>query len=121
VVFSVVDVVNILVESKATDKGAYWRKLKERLILEGANEVVTNCHELKLLASDGKTYKTDCANIETMFRIIQSIPSPKAEPFKQWLAKVGYERLQEIENPEIAQQRMMEHYRKKGYDNEWIK
>ena len=91
--FSVVDVVNILVESKAKDKGAYWRKLKERLILEGGNEAVTNCHELKLIAEDGKLRATDCANLETIFRIIQSIPSQKAEPIKQWLAKVGYERI----------------------------
>lgn len=119
--FSVVDVVAVLVDSQSQDRGAYWRKLKQRLIFEGGNEVVTKCHKLKLTAEDGKKYATDCANTETMFRIIQSIPSPKAEPFKQWLAKVGYERIQEIEDPELAQQRMMEIYRKKGYSEEWIK
>ncbi|MDR1498681.1 MAG: Bro-N domain-containing protein [Rickettsiales bacterium] len=119
--FSVVDVVAILAETTSKDKGTYWRKLKERLILEGGDQVVTNCHGLKLTAEDGKLRETDCANLETMFRIIQSIPSPKAEPFKQWLARVGYERIKEIENPETAQQRMMEIYRKKGYDELWIK
>lgn len=119
--FSVVDIVNILVESQAKDKGAYWRKLKERLILEGGNQVVTNCHELKMIAADGKKYATDCANLETIFRIIQSIPSPKAEPIKQWLAKVGYERIQEVEDPEIAEQRAIEYYKQKGYDEQWIK
>ncbi len=115
--FSVVDVCAVLTES--IDPGAYWRKLKQRLIEEGS-EVVTNCHDLKLPAADGKLYKTDCANIEGTLRIIQSIPSPKAEPFKRWLAKVGYERVQEIENPEIAQERMKELYEKKGYPKAWI-
>ena len=119
--FSVVDVVAVLVESQSKDKGAYWRKLKQRLILEGADEVVTKCHELKLTALDGKKYATDCANLETMFRIIQSIPSPKAEPIKQWLAKVGYERIQEVEDPEIAEQRAVQYYKQKGYPEEWIK
>lgn len=82
-----------MVKTTAEDKDSYWRKLKERLILEGGNEVVINCHELKLEASDGKKYGTDCANLKTLFRIIQSIPSPKAKPIKQWLAKVGYERI----------------------------
>ena len=93
--FSVVDVCGVLAES--LDAGAYWRKLKQRLIAEGS-EVVTFCHDLKLEASDGKKYETDCANTQGIFRIIQSIPSPKAEPFKRWLAKVGYERIQEIGN-----------------------
>lgn len=115
--FSVVDVCGVLTESP--DAGAYWRKLKQRLHLEGS-EVVTNCHGLKLEASDGKKYKTDCANTKIMFRIIQSIPSPKAEPFKQWLAQVGYERTQEIENPELAQERMKQLYELKGYPKEWI-
>lgn len=115
--FSVVDVVNALTDS--ADSGAYWRKLKQRLIAEGS-QVVTNCHDLKLEASDGKMYKTDCANTLGMFRIIQSIPSTKAEPFKQWLAKVGYERVQEIENPELAQDRMKEIYEQKGYPQDWI-
>ena len=115
--FSVVDVVAVLTDSK--DAGAYWRKLKQRLKAEGS-EVVTNCHALKLEASDGKKYATDCANTEIMFRIIQSIPSPKAEPFKRWLAKVGYERIQEIEDPEIAQERMKKIYEQKGYSKDWI-
>ena len=115
--FSVVDVCGALTDSP--DAGAYWRKLKQRLTAEGS-EVVTFCHELKLEASDGKKYKTDCSNTEGMFRIIQSIPSPKAEPLKRWLAKVGYERVQEIENPELSQERMKELYEKKGYPKDWI-
>lgn len=115
--FSVVDVCGALTDS--LDSGAYWRKLKQRLIEEGS-KVVTNCHGLKLEASDGKRYLTDCANTEGIFRIIQSIPSPKAEPFKKWLATVGYERVQEIENPELAMQRMQELYEKKGYSKSWI-
>ncbi|MBI4141783.1 Bro-N domain-containing protein [Candidatus Woesearchaeota archaeon] len=90
--FSVVDVVGVL--SDSSDARNYWKVLKHRLIEEGT-EVVTKCNQLKLPASDGKYYETDCANTETMFRIIQSIPSPKAEPFKLWLAQVGYERIQE--------------------------
>ncbi|MEW6600723.1 MAG: Bro-N domain-containing protein [Nitrospirota bacterium] len=115
--FSVVDVCSVLAESP--DGGAYWRKLKQRLNEEGS-EVVTFCHGLKLVASDGKKYTTDCANTEGIFRIIQSIPSPKAEPFKRWLAKVGYERVQEIENPELAQERMKQLYEQKGYPKDWI-
>lgn len=115
--FSVVDVCTVLADS--ADGGAYWRKLKQRLRKEGS-EVVTNCHGLKLLAPDGKKYTTDCADTEGMFRLIQSIPSPKAEPFKRWLAKVGYERVQEIENPELAQERMKALYEQKGYPKEWI-
>ncbi len=114
---SVVDVCEVLTES--VDAGAYWRKLKQRLAEEG-NQPVTFCHGLKLEAPDGKMRETDCANTEGIFRIIQSIPSPKAEPFKRWLAKVGYERVQEIENPELAQQRMKELYEKKGYSKNWI-
>ena len=110
--FSIIDVCGILTESR--DSGAYWRKLKQRLKAEGS-EVVTICHGLKLEASDGKKYSTDCANTEGILRIIQSIPSPKAEPFKRWLAKVGYERVQEIENPELAQERMKALYEQKGY------
>lgn len=116
--FSVVDVVAVLTESK--DAGAYWRKLKQRLRTDEGSEVVTNCHALKLEASDGKKYATDCANTETMFRIIQSVPSPNAEPFKRWLAKVGYERIQEIEDPELSQQRMKQIYEQKGYSRDWI-
>lgn len=115
--FSVVDVVAVLTGS--ADPAAYWRKLKQRLTAEGS-QVVTICHGLKLPASDGKSYKTDCANVKGMFRIIQSIPSPKAEPFKQWLAQVGYDRVLEIENPELAQDRMKELYEQKGYSKGWI-
>ena len=115
--FSVVDVCGALTDS--IDAGAYWRKLKQRLREEGS-EVVTFCHGLKLEASDGKKYETDCANTEGIFRIIQSIPSPKAEPFKRWLAKVGYERIQEIEDPELATKRTRAIYKAKGYSDEWI-
>lgn len=115
--FSVVDVCGVLVDS--LDAGAYWRKLKQRLIEEGS-EAVTFCHELKLVAPDGKMRETDCANTEGLFRIIQSIPSPKAEPFKRWLAKVGYERMQEIENPELATKRTKLLYKLKGYSEDWI-
>jgi DNA-damage-inducible protein D len=115
--FSVVDICEALTNSP--DPGAYWRKLKQRLIEEGS-EVVTFCHGLKLIAPDGKMRETDCANTEGMFRIIQSIPSPKAEPLKRWLAKVGYERIQEIENPELATKRTKLLYKLKGYPEDWI-
>jgi len=115
--FSVVDVCEALTDS--IDAGAYWRKLKQRLKEEGS-EVVTFCHGLKLKALDGKKYKTDCANTEGIFRIIQSIPSPKAEPFKRWLARVGYERIQEIEDPELATKRTRALYKAKGYSDAWI-
>lgn len=115
--FSVVDVCGALTESP--DPGAYWRKLKQRLRQEGS-EVVTFCHGLKLPAPDGKLRETDCASTEGIFRIIQSIPSPKAEPFKRWLAKVGYERVQEIEDPELATRRTRELYKAKGYSDDWI-
>ncbi|MCK9272053.1 Bro-N domain-containing protein [Candidatus Gracilibacteria bacterium] len=115
--FSVVDVVGILSES--SDARKYWNKLAERLRNEGS-ELVTICHQLKLESLDGKKYATDCANTEGILRIIQSIPSPKAEPFKRWLAQVGYERIQEIENPELAMMRMTEIYEKKGYPKEWV-
>ena len=115
--FSVIDVAGALTGS--ADPAAYWRKLKQRLTAEGS-QVVTICHGLKLPANDGKNYKTDCANVKGMFRIIQSIPSPKAEPFKQWLAQVGYDRVLEIENPELAQDRMKELYEQKGYSKDWI-
>lgn len=115
--FAVADVVAVLTES--ADPGAYWRKLKQRLIAEGS-EVVTNCHGLKLAAQDGKQRVTDCANTEGLFRIIQSIPSPRAEPFKRWLAQVGYERVKEIENPELASRRARELYQAKGYPQAWI-
>ena len=115
--FSVVDVCGVL--SNSADAGAYWRKLKQRLLAEGS-QVVTFCHGLKLEAPDGKKYMTDCADTEGIFRIIQSIPSPKAEPFKRWLARVGKERLDEIENPELGMQRTKALYEKKGYPKEWI-
>lgn len=115
--FSIVDICYALTES--VDSGAYWRKLKQRLSIEG-NETVTFCHGLKLEAPDGKMRRTDCANTEGIFRIIQSIPSPKAEPFKRWLAKVGYERIQEIEDPELASKRAKEIYKAKGYSDAWI-
>lgn len=116
--FSMVDIVRILTESP--DPRNYWKVLKHRLLEEGGNEAVTKCNQLKLPAEDGKLRETDCANVETIFRIVQSIPSPKAEPFKLWLAKVGYERVQEIENPELAQKRMKELYKAKGYSEDWI-
>ena len=115
--FSVVDVCSVLTDSP--DAGAYWRKLKQRLSAEGS-EVVTFCHGLKLEAPDGKQRVTDCANTEGLFRIVQSIPSPKAEPFKRWLAQVGYERVKEIENPELASARARELYQAKGYPQAWI-
>lgn len=115
--YSVVDICGALTDS--ADSGAYWRKLKQRLKQEGS-EVVTICHGLKLEAPDGKKRVTDCSNTKGIFRIIQSIPSKKAEPFKRWLAQVGQDRLDEIENPELAQQRMKEIYEKKGYPKDWI-
>lgn len=115
--FSVVDVVGVLTES--VDPQAYWRKLKQRLKNEG-NETVTNCHGLKMQAIDGKMRLTDVADTEQLFRLIQSIPSPKAEPFKMWLAQVGRERIDEIEDPELGIDRLMETYLRKGYSKEWI-
>lgn len=116
--FSVVDVVAALTDSvNARD---YWFKMKKRVHSEDGIELSTFCRQLKLESSDGKKYSTDCANVKGMFRIIQSIPSPKAEPFKQWLAQVGYERILEIENPELAQDRMKELYEQKGYSKDWI-
>jgi prophage antirepressor-like protein len=115
--FSVVDIVNALTDSK--DAGAYWRKLKQRLKVEGS-QVVTFCHGLKLEASDGKTYKTDCSTDQGIFRIIQSIPSPKAEPFKQWLAKVGHERVQEMGDPALSLDRARELWKKHGRSEKWI-
>ncbi|HBX15773.1 MAG: hypothetical protein UV20_C0029G0002 [Candidatus Magasanikbacteria bacterium GW2011_GWA2_42_32] len=115
--FSIVDICEALTDS--SDPGAYWRKLKQRLTEEGS-EVVTFCHGLKLLAPDGKMRETDCANTEDIFRLVQSIPSPKAEPLKRWLAKVGYERVQEIENPELATKRTRLLYKLKGYPEDWI-
>ena len=115
--FSIVDVITVLTESN--NPSAYWRKLKQRLKEEG-NETVTNCHALKMKALDGKMRNTDVANIEQLLRIIQSIPSKKAEPFKMWLAEVGKERMEEIVDPEKAVRRAYETYQKKGYDADWI-
>ena len=115
--FSVVDVLSVLTES--INPQAYWRKLKQRLKAEG-NETVTNCHGLKMPAADGKMRFTDVADNEQLFRLIQSVPSPKAEPFKLWLARVGRERVEEIEDPELGIDRLMETYLKKGYSKEWI-
>ena len=115
--FSVIDVIKALTDS--SNPRNYWNMLKSRELEHGV-ELYTNCVQLKLVASDGKYYATDCATTKDMFRIIQSIPSKKAEPFKLWLAKVGYERVQEIQDPELAQKRMKQLYKQKGYSNEWI-
>lgn len=120
--FSVVDVVGVLTEQE-TQRGAsnYWAKLKERLKAEGANELLTNCQQLKMKSpKDGKRYRTDVADTAQLLRIIQSIPSPKAEPFKVWLAEVGKERIEETIDPELAIDRALETYQKKGYSDEWI-
>ena len=119
--FSVVDVIGVLTE-QATPRSAstYWAVLKKRLKNEGADQLLTNCKQLKLLASDGKRRATDVATTEQLFRIIQSVPSPKAEPFKLWLAQVGRERVEEIIDPEQAIDRALETYLRKGYDQEWI-
>ena len=115
--FSVVDVVQALTDS--VDATSYWRKLKQRLKAEG-NETVTNCHGLKMTAADGKKRLTDVADTEQILRIIQSVPSPKAEPFKMWLARVGAERMDETIDPELSIDRAVETYTKKGYSKEWI-
>jgi hypothetical protein len=115
--FSIVDVVAVLTESENPNN--YWKVLKNRLKKEGS-ELVTNCNQLKMQSSDGKYYKTDVADTEQLFRLIQTIPSPKAEPFKLWLARVGRERIDEIEDPEIGIDRLMETYFRKGYSKEWI-
>lgn len=115
--FSVIDIVAILTESK--DPTAYWRKLKQRLKAEG-NETVTICHGLKMVAPDGKMRLTDVLDTEGVLRLVQSIPSPKAEPFKLWLAKVGSERIDEMQDPEIAINRALQHYRNLGYSEAWI-
>ena len=119
--FSIVDVVAVLTEQKTT-RGAstYWSVLKKRMKEEGANELLTNCKQLKMTASDGKKRLTDVADTEQLLRIIQSIPSPKAEPFKMWLAEVGNDRINEIADPEKAIQRAYDTYRNKGYSEEWI-
>ena len=116
--FSVIDVIGLLTESP--QPRTYWAVLKRRLLDEGANELLTTCKQLKMTASDGKQRLTDAADTETMLRIIQSIPSPKAEPFKTWLARVGAERLEEVENPALAADRLRRLYRQRGYTDEWI-
>jgi hypothetical protein len=115
--FSIVDVVGVL--SGSVNPAAYWRKMKERLIKEG-NQTVTNCHGLKMPATDGRMRLTDVADTEQLLRIIQSIPSPNAEPFKVWLARVGYERVEETEDPEKTIERALDTYHKKGYSPQWI-
>lgn len=116
--FSVVDVVGVLTDSVEPSK--YWTAMKARMEDEGGFKLSTICRQLKLESSDGKKYLTDCADTETLFRIIQSIPSPKAEPFKRWLSKVGFERIKEIENPELATKRTRVLYKLKGYPDDWI-
>lgn len=115
--FSIVDVVGVLTDSPNPRK--YWSVLKTRLKKEGS-ELATNCSQLKMESADGKSYLTDVADTEQILRLVQSIPSPKAEPFKQWLARVGYERIEETDDPELAFDRAMETYLKKGYSKEWI-
>ncbi len=115
--FSIVDVISVLTDSK--DPTAYWRKLKQRLKAEG-NETVTNCHGLKMTAADGKKRLTDVATTEQLLRLIQSVPSPKAEPFKVWLAEVGKDRIEETIDPELTIERALDTYLKKGYSREWI-
>jgi hypothetical protein len=115
--FSVIDVVGVLSESE--NPRNYWKVLKNRLKKEGS-EVVTKCNQLKMESPDGKKYLTDVADTETLLRLIQSIPSPKAEPFKLWLAKVGYERMEEMEDPELSFDRAMKTYLQKGYSEKWV-
>ena len=118
--FSIVDVVAVLTESDYQNARNYWKVLKHRLSQEGASESVTNCNQLKMKAADGKYYKTDVADTEELLRIIQSVPSPKAEPFKLWLAKVGRERLDELADPEITINRALQTYLDKGYSENWV-
>ena len=118
--FSVVDIVAILIEKDYQSARKYWNKLSQRLRDEGSEQTVTNCHQLKLQAEDGKMRKTDVADVKTIFRIIQSVPSKKAEPIKQWLAKVGHERVQEMADPSTAIDRARETYKKLGRSEKWI-
>ena len=118
--FSIVDIVGILTDQPTVERARnYWKVLKSRLLKEG-NETVTNCNQLKMEAEDGKMRTTDVGNVEQIFRLVQSIPSPKAEPFKQWLAKVGYERLQEIQDPSLSMDRARENWKNKGRSEKWI-
>ena len=116
--YSVIDIVKVL--SNSSNPRDYWYKMKIRVKNEDDFQLSTVCRQLKIKASDNKMRITDCANTQSILRIIQSIPSPKAEPFKQWLAKVGYERIQEIEDPQLAQERMKTLYEQKGYPKDWI-
>jgi hypothetical protein len=116
--FSVVDVISVLTNS--SNPQVYWRVMKKRLVDEGSNETVTKCNGLKMIAEDGKMRVTDAADTEVLLRLIQSIPSPNAEPFKLWLAKVGYERLEETADPELAITRALKTYLAKGYSLDWI-
>ena len=118
--FSVVDVVSVLLEKDYKTSRNYWNKLAERLRKEGADQSVTNCHQLKLEAADGKKYLTTVADAQTMLRIVQSIPSPKAEPIKQWLARVGYERMKETADPALSIDRARENWQKLGHSEKWI-
>ncbi len=118
--YSVIDIIAVLTEQEDFQTARkYWNKLSQRLREEGS-EVVTNCHQLRLLAPDGKLRETDCTNTKSLFRIIQSVPSKRAEPLKLWLAEVGHERIQEIENPELGQDRIKQYYELKGYPKDWI-
>ena len=118
--FSVVDIIQVLTQ-QADFKTArkYWNKLKERLVKEGS-QLVTNCHQLKMMAADGKNYMTDCATAETLLRLVQSVPSPKAEPIKLWLVKVGYERMREMSDPALSLDRARETWKKHGRSEKWI-
>lgn len=116
--FSIIDVIEVLTESNRPRK--YWNDLKKKLLKEGFLELSAKIGQVKLVSSDGKKYNTDVADAKTLLRVVQSIPSSKSEPFKRWLAQVGYERLEEIENPELATQRTRELYKAKGYPDEWI-
>lgn len=116
--YSIVDIIEILTES--TNPRDYWYRLKKRMKEEELSELSTNCRQLKLPSSDGKSYKTDCANRETIFRIIQSVPSPNAEPFKLWFARLAEERIQEVIDPSLAIERARQTYLKKGYTEEWV-
>ncbi len=118
--FSIVDVVSILIEKDYQTARKYWNKLAERLRKEGADQPVTNCHQLKMEASDGKMRETDVADAETMLRIVQSVPSPKAEPIKQWLARVGYERIKETTDPAISIDRARQNWQRLGHSDKWI-
>lgn len=116
--FSVIDIVSVLTDS--SNPRNYWSMMKKRELKTSGIQLYTICVRLKLLSQDGKMRSTDCGNVESILRIVQSIPSKKAEPFKRWLARVEYERIQEIENPDLAHRRFIDHYRAKGYSDEWI-